>query len=492
MSSLAAARGGPRRGLVPVPALAIARREVKDTFTDWRVLVPMFTLALLFPAILVAGMNIGLPYMHQVDTTLAAEKAALFGATMAAFFPISFSLIIALESFAGEKERNTLEALLATPVSDGDMFLGKFLAVLVPPALLSLLGLLVFTSGIWLLLDLRVPLDFFFLALALSLVEATTMVAAAVIISSQTASVKAANLLASFIIIPVALVVQGEVMLLLLGYGSILWLVFLEFVLIAVTLVRMGMTLFNREEVLTRENDDLNLRALGQQVMQYWNRLPDAADGEQGSEKLSPLRLYRKDLPRLLRLYRGPLALAACSLIAGGIAGYLFALLHPLGLPLAQFPQFLDRKLAMELADAVPVPGLFLHNLQTLLLAGLLSLISLGVVSLVVTVLTAGAVGFLAGQAALAGLDLPMFLLAFIVPHGIFEVPAIILGGACNLWLGMCLMTLPKGRSLGDGLLMAFVNWGKGAALFVPLLLLAAIVEAKITPLVVFALYGGS
>ena len=475
---------------MPTLALVVARREIKDTITDWRILVPMLTLAFLFPGILAIGMNIGLPYMNQVDPTLAGEKGALFGATMAAFFPISFSLIIALESFAGEKERNTLEALLATPISDGEMFLGKFLAVLVPPAVLSMVGLAVFTIGVRILISLIVPADFLLLALALSLVQALSMVAAAVIVSSQTASVKAANLLASFIIIPVALVVQGEVVLELVGYGHVLWFVFLEFFLVSIVLVRMGMQLFNREEILTRENDDLHLFALARTAGSFWRREPKAVVLQQPGEPFSVMRLYRKDFPEILGLYKGQLAVVAFSLLAGGIIGYFFAFQHPLSLPLSDMPRVLERRMMLQLTESLSPFDIFSHNIQTLLLAGFLSLISLGVMELVVVVLTAGSVGFLAGQAVMAGLDLPTFLLAFIIPHGIFEIPALVLAGALSLWLGMCLMTLPKGRSLAEGLLLAFVNWGKGATVFVPLLLVAAFVEARVTPMVVFALYG--
>ena len=472
-------------------ALVITRREVKETVTDWRIMVPMLTLALLFPIILVAGTDIGLPYLEKIDPNLAGEKAILFGATMAAFFPVSFSLIIALESFAGEKERNTLEALLATHISDGQMFLGKFLAVLLPPATLSLVGLTVFTIGARLMLGMLVPINFLFLALVLSLVQALTMVAAAVVISSQTASVKAANLLASFIILPVALVVQGEVMLLLMGYGHVLWFFFAEFLLLAVVLIRMGIHIFNREEVLTRENDDLNLRALWQKAGRLWHRPPKGASTDKYYEPFSPLRLYRMDIPQILALHRGPLAVVLFALLAGGATGYLFALQHPLNLPMAGFPRRMDGAGIPEIVASISVLDVFLHNMRILAVAGFLSLFSFGVAGLVVLVLTTGAVGFLLGQATMAGLDAPTFLIAFILPHGLFEIPALLLVGALNLWLGMCLMTLPKGHSLGEGLLLAMVNWWKGAAVFVPLLLLAAVVEVKITPLVVSALYGG-
>ncbi|MEK7215940.1 MAG: ABC transporter permease subunit, partial [Chloroflexota bacterium] len=145
--------------------LVVIRREVKDTFTDWRIMLPMLVLALLFPGILVASIGLSLPYMERIDPGMAQGKASLFGAAMSAFFPISFSLVIALESFAGEKERNTLEALLVSPMSDAEIFFGKFIAVLIPPTFLSMVGLFVFTVGTYVNSKIMVPADFLVLSL---------------------------------------------------------------------------------------------------------------------------------------------------------------------------------------------------------------------------------------------------------------------------------------------------------------------------------------
>ncbi len=46
--------------------------------------------------------------------------------------PLMLSCVIAAEAFVGEKERKTLEGLLYTPATDGELFLGKTLAALVP------------------------------------------------------------------------------------------------------------------------------------------------------------------------------------------------------------------------------------------------------------------------------------------------------------------------------------------------------------------------
>ena len=464
----------------------VIRREVKDTLTDWRIMAPMLVLALLFPGILVASINLGLPYMERVDPLMAQEKAGLFGAAMSAFFPISFSLVIALESFAGERERNTLEALLVTPMSDGEIFFGKFFAVLIPPTALSMVGLFVFAVGSYATMKSVVPLDFLLLALLLSVVQALTMVAAAVVVSSQTATVKAANLLASFIIIPVALVVQGEVLLLFLGFGYLLWLIMIEFLLFSVVLVRIGVQIFNREEILTREGDQFNVQAVLLAIRRFWERPPGLSFVEGSERPVSVSRLYLIDFPQLLRARCGQMGVTAGFLVVGALVGVWFALQHPLPIGAPAAPAEHPASLSWSLSAW----DIFVHNLRILALSAVLSLFTFGAAGALVVVLSGGAIGFVLTQASLAGYDATALLVGGVLPHGVLELPALLLVGALNLSLGMCLMTLPKGHSLGDGVILAVVNWWKGAVVFVPLLLAAAIVEANLTPWLTLRLLG--
>ena len=46
--------------------------------------------------------------------------------------PLMVSNVIAADSFVGERERKTLEALLYTPTTDGELLAGKILSALVP------------------------------------------------------------------------------------------------------------------------------------------------------------------------------------------------------------------------------------------------------------------------------------------------------------------------------------------------------------------------
>jgi ABC-type Na+ efflux pump permease subunit len=72
----------------------------------------------------VAGMN--------VSQTTIVIMLGYFFAPFFLILPLMFSTTIAAESFAGERERKTIEALLYTPISDAEMFIGKAMASFIP------------------------------------------------------------------------------------------------------------------------------------------------------------------------------------------------------------------------------------------------------------------------------------------------------------------------------------------------------------------------
>jgi uncharacterized membrane protein SpoIIM required for sporulation len=77
------------------------------------------------------------------------------------------------------------------------------------------------------------------------------------------------------------------------------------------------------------------------------------------------------------------------------------------------------------------------------------------------------------------------------MPHGIFEIPAILLAGAAILKFGADLATPAGDLSFGEVILRSSANWAKVmVGLILPLLLAAAAMEALVTPHVVNWLLG--
>jgi len=77
-----------------------------------------------------------------------------------------------------------------------------------------------------------------------------------------------------------------------------------------------------------------------------------------------------------------------------------------------------------------------------------------------------------------------LFTAAALLPHGVIEIPTILLSSAAGMGLGYQLVNRLRGR----GSIRA--ELGKSLRLFIwriaPLLLLAAIVEVTVTPLVIY------
>src|SRR5258708_2380698 len=122
--------------------------------------------------------------------TSVVNRLALVGAFFVVFIPASFSLVLALESFVGERERTTLEVLLSTPLREAEIYAGKVVAVLTVSLTLCYGGLLVYCLVTF------PGLGYFpvgiLLALALSTIcQVAAMVAGAVIISLNARTMRA-------------------------------------------------------------------------------------------------------------------------------------------------------------------------------------------------------------------------------------------------------------------------------------------------------------
>jgi len=135
--------------------------------------------------------------------------------------------------------------------------------------------------------------------------------------------------------------------------------------------------------------------------------------------------------------------------------------------------------------------SIFINNVRSLSVAALLALFSFGALAMILLMIPMGIVGFFAGQTSHLGTDAVTFLAAFILPHGVIEIPAAIIATAFALRMGASIIAPPAGISAGENLVRAFADFLKIFIFVVmPLLLVAAWVEATITPQVVLWFYG--
>src|SRR4030042_2481245 len=125
------------------PALIITRRELRDQLRDWRIVFPVAALTLFFPFLANFTTRQILGFMEKYGANILAERFIPFLLMIVGFFPISISLVIALESFAGGTERRSIEPLLSSPLTDTQLYLGKLFASLLIPLVASYIGMLV-------------------------------------------------------------------------------------------------------------------------------------------------------------------------------------------------------------------------------------------------------------------------------------------------------------------------------------------------------------
>ncbi|HEX6606219.1 MAG TPA: ABC transporter permease subunit [Chloroflexia bacterium] len=502
-----------RARLAPPPPCAqaswlIARREIVDLLSDWRIIGPALLLVVVFPLLLVIMSAQGHDFLIRRVSPDAFTNLVPFALMLVGFFPVSFSLMIALESFAGEKERNTLEALLSTPLSDRTLYLGKLLAALIPPLAASYLSMSLYLGGVMLVTGYRPDWSLIGAIVLLDLAQALVMVGSALIISSHTTSVRAANLLAAFIILPMSVLIQGNNALILWGGGEQLWLIALALGLFALLLIRMGLRLFNREQILAREMDDLRPGQLALTFRQFWalppraalqlRAVPIAASPVAPARPAGLGRLYRRDIPVLLRLRWPDLALVACALLFALALGWTLAERYPITTSTlinaagsrgaAGGPLGLLGAVAGDDGGVLGLLGGVVSGvLRVVLLSAfliMLGVMSFGTLPVLFMMLVAGATGFVLGQLALAGTSPLVLGITLLFPPVLFPALALLLLTAFAARFGLVVAAPPRGFSLGDSLLLALAEYLKICLLAVPLLLLGGLLQSLLLALV--------
>lgn len=469
-------------------AMVVARREVRDSFRDWRIMIPIFMLTFFFPGLMNFTARRILAFVGQYDAAIVATQLVPFLLLVVGFFPTSFSLIIALETFVGERERKSMEPLLSTPLTDVQLYFGKMMSSIVPPLTASYTGMIVYMLGLLFTIGWDPSFELVVQIFLLTTMQGLIMVAGAVVISSQTTSVRAANLLASFIIVPMALLLQAEAMALFWGYHAGIWWMILGLAVTAVILMRMGTESFNREGLMGQEIDNLHPKLMGGRM---WARF--TGRGENGRYP-HPLNWYKQTFG-LLPTLGYPVLLLLLSLIGGLAVGAMLGYQYKFP---AEAQAILTNSNWSENMDALQgltavLPRLIIfQNIRVLILGALLGVFSFGVLAVMVFMVPWVLIGYLAAQLAIVGQNPLLFGLATIAPHAIVELPAILLATGAALRWHVGIMAPAEGGTIGDAFLDNMTDFFRiFIGLTIPLLILSALLESYLTPQVISLVYGG-
>ena len=175
--------------------LHVFRHELRLIFRDPKFWIPF----VIPPVILAASQGIAVSrYGGQIMEGMEGYMMLLLGCLMA---PMGSPL--AGDSFAGERERNSLELLQLSPIAPAKLFWGKLLAILPFPVVFALLAQL----GYWISHPEISTMSAAASVLgALSAVLLTTSFA--LIVSLRVKTVRAATHITLFLIVPLLLMVQ--------------------------------------------------------------------------------------------------------------------------------------------------------------------------------------------------------------------------------------------------------------------------------------------
>jgi len=188
------------------------------------------------------------------NASLGLDSLTYFFVVLAAVLPAT----IAAYSIVGEKIEKSLEPLLATPITDGEILLGKSIAAFLPPIFAIWGGASIFMA----ISDFLTYKDFSYyyfpnwnagvMLLLLAPLAAIFSIEVAVIASSRVNDVRGANQIASLMFIPFMVVFLGAVEGIIAFSISNLLIISGVVLIVDLALFFLSTSTFKREEILTK------------------------------------------------------------------------------------------------------------------------------------------------------------------------------------------------------------------------------------------------
>ncbi len=192
--------------------------------------------------------------LTEMGQALMGKQFSLLLLLMPLFIPS----IIASYSIVGEKTRRTLEPILATPISTGELLLAKSLAASLPALLITWLCAAIFMAGLALVaLSPRVfaavitPAWVLMLLLCAPLLTLIS-VAASVMISARVNDPRSAQQLSAVVIVPIMVLFFSQLFGLVVITLTFVVVLSLVLAIVAALALWVAVRIFQRESILTR------------------------------------------------------------------------------------------------------------------------------------------------------------------------------------------------------------------------------------------------
>jgi len=264
---------------------AIAKKDIRGITSNSQVWIGFIVTPLLFCILLPAGLILAAKYMDVTDQNLSAILYKIlknlpngklkhsiqmlpsinhqilfvginfFLGSLFLMVPCLNSMMIATNSFVGEKERRTLESLLFAPITVKDLFIGKVLAAFIPVMALTAGSFIIFVIVADALTysmfeKLLLPnTNWFLLIFWLSPIISLLTILFSVMVSAKVQSFQAAQQFGGVIILPIILLIVSQSSGLLILQPLAVFLIGIGLLVVCLLLLRQ-ITKWNNRSIL--------------------------------------------------------------------------------------------------------------------------------------------------------------------------------------------------------------------------------------------------
>jgi ABC-type Na+ efflux pump permease subunit len=268
-------------------AWLVFKKDWLEIKRNWQVLLPIILLPLIFSVVfpvVIAGIgstpvtNTGgdqdfqslipnLPLdVQEMLANMNANQSMVYIMVLyffAPFFliiPVMASSVIGSDSFAGERERKTIEALLATPISDSELLLGKILVSFIPAMIVTFAAYGVYmvivdalTFGMFGGVLLLPNVNWLIMMFGVTPVIALCSIGLTVMISAKVKGFKEAQQISIVLLLPVLGLVFAQISGILVLGPLVLAALIGIFAAVDVGIFYLSKKIFRREEILAKQ-----------------------------------------------------------------------------------------------------------------------------------------------------------------------------------------------------------------------------------------------
>lgn len=200
---------------------------------------------------------------NQLAGHPATEQMVIFilvygFAPMFLILPLMTASVLAADSFAGEKERKTMEALLYTPTSDRELFVAKLLGPWLASIVISVLSFILYTAMVdlsgWITMKEILLPNLMWVALVFWVAPATAGLSLVIMVfaSAKAQGFQDAYQTGGMVVLPVLALVYGQIGGVLYFTVGLVLILGLAFWILLIVLLWLASKKFNREQLMLK------------------------------------------------------------------------------------------------------------------------------------------------------------------------------------------------------------------------------------------------